>query len=427
MNCSIDSFYAYLYHYLNSKYKNILLRSFNTHGSRLLKDIIIPSFPINESIPKRLLGQVVLFDQEPIEMSYFQNWIDYDPDSFPEDFEYHQVGDLYKHLTKSDFIFRHFSGVYNPILCHSERNSDEVKLFEKNHFESVHYFFHGFIARDWFRHWKHYNMKSSKNAKRFGMYARDASGSRKYRLDLLRNLIPYKHHLYYKLQKPIYQIDQSLNEYYEFNSIEYDANSSAQIVPEDTALFNIQIVPETLFNTTKTHLTEKIFKPIVMKQPFIIVGCPNSLKYLKDYGFKTFDYIWNEHYDQEMNPKKRMDMIISLIDQIAKLSDEDFRNLILETEKIVKHNHKHFFSEEFEKIMLDEMHENFKKAFINRNKKFVTMPGGTWFMYLSKLQKQNLDITDFNRRRINEVINYLEKDAPLQAHHIKTIYKDLLK
>ena len=36
------------------------------------------------------------------------------------------------------------------------------------------------------------------------------------------------------------------------------------------------------------HLTEKIFKPIVNKQPFMLLAAPDNLAYLKSYGFKTY-------------------------------------------------------------------------------------------------------------------------------------------
>jgi hypothetical protein len=41
-------------------------------------------------------------------------------------------------------------------------------------------------------------------------------------------------------------------------------------------------------------VTEKIFKPIVNLQPFIIVGHPGLLAYLKDKGFETYPEWFNE-------------------------------------------------------------------------------------------------------------------------------------
>ena len=60
----------------------------------------------------------------------------------------------------------------------------------------------------------------------------------------------------------------------------------------------LNIVTETLFNADSIFLSEKTYKPIYMCQPFIIFGNPNSLKKLKELGYKTFDKWWDESYDK---------------------------------------------------------------------------------------------------------------------------------
>jgi hypothetical protein len=420
---SVDNFYNYLNQYFLKN--NTELKSFNTHGSRLLKDIIIPSFEVND-LPWRVSSKAVMFDQEPIELSYFEHWIDYDADDYSPGFEYSETGDLYKHLNQTDFILRHFSGVYNPILCHSEINSPEVELFKQHHFHPVHYFYHGLIARDWFRHWKHYNMDRATTSMRFGMYSRDASGSRKYRLDLARKLIPFKDNLYFKLQDPMLELDSELALHFDTSNTEYSSDSSAMIVPEDTKKFDIQIVPETLFNTQKTHLTEKVFKPIVMGQPFIIAGCPGSLQYLKSYGFTTFGDLWDESYDEEMDADKRMDKIIGVVKYISELPDNEYKNLMDLIQHRVRSNRNHFFSEEFENHLLGELFSNLTEAIRNRNKEFYTMPGGTWFMYLDQLHKDGHDITNFNRAHNIKIIDYLMEHEPEVAKAVLTKYGHLV-
>lgn len=424
---SVDNFYSYLNQLLKDNNKTVVFKSFDIHGSRSLSDIIAPTFPVDSLQPIRLNGQIVMLDQEPIEMSYYDDWINFDPATWTETFEYFETQGLYKHLSPHEFVFRHFAGVYNPILCHSELNSREVELFRNNHFHTVHYFYHGLIARDWFRHWKHYSMKRGTESKRLGMYCRDASGSRAYRLDLLHRLIPYKDDLYYRLQDPIYAIDPQLNMHYQANDVEYNSHSSAIIVPEDCQLFDIQIVPETLFETNKTHLTEKIFKPIVMKQPFIIVGCPNSLMYLKRYGFKTFDELWDESYDLMSDPQDRMDAILKVVDAITDMDAKSYNQMMDKAQSIIEYNQKHFFSDEFETLMLNELHTNLDAAFKSRDEEYYAMPGGTWFMYMDKLHKAGLDITDFNRLRNDSIIEYLLEHDPEMGRELKNRFGYLTK
>jgi hypothetical protein len=78
-----------------------------------------------------------------------------------------------------------------------------------------------------------------------------------------------------------------------------------------SSLWNI--VTETVFYDNKLHLTEKIFKPIVLKRPFVLVGAPGNLQYLKEYGFQTFDKWINEDYDNEIDPDIRIKKIVARI------------------------------------------------------------------------------------------------------------------
>jgi len=422
---SVDNFYNYLNDYCFTSIKDIKLKTFFPHGSRSIHSIQTLS-PANGD---KLTGSSLVHDQEPISIEYLMNWRE--SSTLTSGYSDPAVLVLFKNLSPTDFIFRHFSAVRTPLLFHSERNSTEVQLFEDNYFHAVHYFYHGLIARDWFRHYKHYSTARGANAKRLGMYCRDATGSREYRLDLLKQLIPYKDDLYYKLQDPIIKLDlenfdDTITQAYELSDTEYNSDSSATIVTGDCKLFDIQIVPETLFRTTKTHLTEKVFKPIVMKQPFIIAGCPNTLAYLKSYGFRTFDGLWDESYDSIIDGDERMAAIINVVERLTKLDDASYERIIDRAKSIVEHNHKLFFSEAFEAQMLNELHTNLDTAIKKRDDDFVNMPGGTWFMYLDKLHQDGHDITDFNRKRIAQIIGYLTEHNPDVAAAILEKYDHLL-
>jgi len=247
-------------------------------------------------------------------------------------------------------------------------------------------------------------------------------------MELLKQLIPYKDDLYYKLQDPIIKLDTAgdIISAFDKSDTEYNSDSSAAIVLADCKLFDIQIVPETLFHTSKTHLTEKVFKPIVMKQPFIIVGCPNTLAYLKSYGFRTFEGLWDESYDSILDGDERMAAIIKVVERLTLLDSASYERIIDRAKSIVEHNHKLFFSEGFEAQMLNELHTNLDTAITKRDEDFVNMPGGTWFMYLDKLHQDGHDITDFNRKRITQIIDYLTEHNPDVATAILEKYDHLL-
>jgi hypothetical protein len=84
--------------------------------------------------------------------------------------------------------------------------------------------------------------------------------------------------------------------------------------------------------------TEKIAKPLNSFNPFIIVSCQNSLKKLKELGFKTFDKWWDESYDNIENDYKRLDEIKKVIMQINEYSITDCYRIYDEMKDILIHN-----------------------------------------------------------------------------------------
>lgn len=416
---SADNFYNYLHHYLIHKDVNTQLYAFEEHGSRDLKDL--KRFGPPDELPVRYPGKVALFDQEPIELDYFLEWINFDP----KDFKGTKFTKYHKHFTPTKFVFNIFAAVHTPILCHSEKNSGEVKLFTDNHFSEVYYFYHGLLAREWFRHWKHYNMHSDESAKRFGLYARSAEGTRAYRLDLLEKLVPYKDNVFYRHQPEIAdKLDPDIKRNWFFHNVYKGPECSAMIEVEDCKAFRIQLVAETLFNTTKTHLTEKVFKPMVMRQPFIVVGPPGSLQMLRDYGFRTFDGLWDESYDKEQDPDRRMEMVIDIVKHISNLNEAAFDRIMDRAQSAIQHNHTRFFSHAFEDDMMSEMYFNFDIALKHRADRFNSMPGGTWFLYQDMLLKEGHKPPVRNKKINQAIIDYMGTDDAV-AKQILSKYKDL--
>jgi hypothetical protein len=100
------------------------------------------------------------------------------------------------------------------------------------------------------------------------------------------------------------------------------------------------VVRETLFRND-TFITEKTWKAVEMKKPFIIVGGLHTLQYLKELGFRTFDKWIDERYDNETNIQKRAMMIYNEVDKLANLDLYTFRKIIAEMMEVVDHNYYH--------------------------------------------------------------------------------------
>ena len=163
------------------------------------------------------------------------------------------------------------------------------------------------------------------------------------------------------------------------DTIDYN-NASADLTSYGyDALWHV--VTETVYYGDSLHLTEKIFKPIVSKRPFILVGAPGNLAYLKRYGFRTFDQWIDESYDQEQDPTLRINMIV---EQLSKLKNKDIAQQQEQMQEVLEYNHQHFYGK-FKEIIVDELLGNFKKQ-VN------------WYNH-DRIERHRLpiDCIDFNR------------------------------
>jgi hypothetical protein len=84
------------------------------------------------------------------------------------------------------------------------------------------------------------------------------------------------------------------------------------------------LVTETIFDYPHTFRTEKIWKPILMDHPFVVAANPGYLRDLQHAGFKTFDSVIDESYDQIDCPHARIDRIIDTVRYISQGGSEHF-------------------------------------------------------------------------------------------------------
>ena len=104
--------------------------------------------------------------------------------------------------------------------------------------------------------------------------------------------------------------------------------------------FNICLETNNDFAT----LTEKIFKPIINFQPFILVTGSGGLKQLKDWGFKTFDGFIDESYDTIKDPIQRKELIQTEIKKLCEMNISDLHEWYWKMEDILIHNHNHLIN-----------------------------------------------------------------------------------
>lgn len=132
-------------------------------------------------------------------------------------------------------------------------------------------------------------------------------------------------------------------------NIDSAANNKNFIDEDDLHLFDnsyFSLVTETAYfnfhDTLKVHpvfFSEKIFKPITMRHPFILAGPPHSLKHLRRIGYKTFSPMINESYDDITNGVARLLAIVDEVERLSKFSDEEWIKWQNDIKDIVNYNY----------------------------------------------------------------------------------------
>ena len=119
----------------------------------------------------------------------------------------------------------------------------------------------------------------------------------------------------------------------------------------------INIASETSFENNELFISEKIIKPIISFQPFIVIGPCGYLSELKRLGFKTFSDFWDESYDEIENPKDRYLKIRKLILELNTKTIKELNLLYKSLKHICIYNNTHFN----EYKVYDSMGKIFKK------------------------------------------------------------------
>lgn len=317
-------------------------------------------------------------------------------DQEPLLFEYNR--ELFTHIQNTPSIHRHHRKL-SVVLLNTELDSDDKdRLLEEFKFVDCYYFYHIFAAHDWYRAYYYDKQITSPNTrklnKKFITLNRLTSNARIYRTllvnELIKNeLIDYGYVSYSKIcplggdfkqqlldNSAIYNIPielchQAIDNInhtthplrIDFSNDEFIPNRSFMLdsIPRHMESF-VHIVTETNYWGRRKHLTEKIFKPIIMKQPFILVGCAHNLEYLKSYGFKTFDKWWSEDYDTIENDIDRMHEIGKIITDICNKELSELESILAEMQEVLDYNFNWFYSRELIDNAWNELEQNLTKA-----------------------------------------------------------------
>jgi hypothetical protein len=125
----------------------------------------------------------------------------------------------------------------------------------------------------------------------------------------------------------------------------------------------ISVVTETNFQNNDIFNTEKIFKPMVHRHPFILVGPYKTLEHLKDMGYKTFSDFWDESYDDIEDPFERLLKIVEICKDIQSWDDIKKKQFFYKSMIITNHNYA---------LLKSQYPDNMRKNFWHRLRDYVT-------------------------------------------------------
>ena len=102
------------------------------------------------------------------------------------------------------------------------------------------------------------------------------------------------------------------------------------------------LVIETLFDADQSggaFLTEKTYKAIKFGQPFVIIGTAHSLCALRQQGYRTFDHVIDNTYDEITDNTQRW---LAIRNSIVKIKSQNMHEWFLQCLSDIKHNQQIF-------------------------------------------------------------------------------------
>jgi len=267
-------------------------------------------------------------------------------------------------------------------LITSEKDSKNVEhVCRRFDWTPLYYFFHGWAALDWYRGYNRTFLikpwTEREITKTFIAPNRIVAGERQHRLEMLYHIFKNKltnNHISCPSVCPAENISvldaikPLAKKYTDIESVfaseslpinfagetDHPMHSCWLSLFDESAESLLYLVTETVATGHRHHLTEKTFKPIALGMPFVIVGTRGSLEYLRSYGFRTFDGIWDESYDLEEDDV-RIERIASLLRSLDELSIKAKQELFEAAHEVIEHNWNHFYNGGFEAVLWTEL------------------------------------------------------------------------
>jgi len=98
------------------------------------------------------------------------------------------------------------------------------------------------------------------------------------------------------------------------------------------------------YSTNMVFYSEKIYKCILNFHPFLTWTNPDTMKYLRKNGYKTFEPFIDEYYDTEYIPEKRTTLLLKEMQRLCDMSINELLDWYGEQSDTLIHNYNHFMT-----------------------------------------------------------------------------------
>jgi len=287
--------------------------------------------------------------------------------------------ELFQAVVDRNGDLNNLNGPSNPAIVTSEYDSEFVEqACSRYGWRSAYYFFHGWAALDWYRGYHRSFLMPDPSARMitrsFVSPNRIIGGKRDHRILLMHHLIQRgirNAWISFPRVCPEEQRDVSdiAAKFGPEVQQSFDQIDLPLCFPGETdhpmhscwlSLFNenasslAHVVTETVYHGRRNHLTEKTFKPICLRMPFVIVGPRHSLEYLRRYGFRTFSDLWSEAYDDDTDDA-RIAAVADILKHLDDCSPRELAQYHRHARASVEHNYQHFYGGAFERQLWQEL------------------------------------------------------------------------
>jgi len=101
--------------------------------------------------------------------------------------------------------------------------------------------------------------------------------------------------------------------------------------------FFVELVNLSFYSGQTFYVDEKIWRPMLMRTPFIVQGPQNLIRNLRRLGFETFDEFWDEGYSEDP-PDCQVRAIIAIVQTLAQRTNKELEDMYTNMLPKLEHN-----------------------------------------------------------------------------------------